>query len=84
MLAKCANPSCHVPFRYLHEGKLFVVPKRPKGSGDGSANSTQGASCLDYYWLCHACANNLRVSFQDDDKMLLLHANPLDEDWPMT
>jgi len=23
MVAKCANPSCNVPFRYLSEGRLF-------------------------------------------------------------
>jgi hypothetical protein len=84
MLAKCANPSCQVPFRYLHEGKLFVIPKQPKGPSGGLANSSQAAAHLDYYWLCHACANNMRISFRDDEKMLLQPANPSGEDWPIT
>jgi hypothetical protein len=25
MLSKCANPSCPTTFRYLHEGKLYVI-----------------------------------------------------------
>ena len=82
MLAKCANPSCQVPFRYMHEGKLFVIPKQPKGSTDSLADSSQATSRLECYWLCHACANRMRISFQDDEKMLLLRKSG--EDWPMT
>jgi len=84
MLAKCANPSCQLPFGYLHEGKLFVIPKQLKGSRDGLANSSRTTSRLDYYWLCRACAGSMKISFQDDDKMLLLPMNPSGEDWPTT
>jgi hypothetical protein len=28
MLSKCANPSCLTTFRYLHEGKLYVIVPR--------------------------------------------------------
>jgi hypothetical protein len=29
MVTKCANPSCNVSFRYLREGKLFLVEPPP-------------------------------------------------------
>jgi hypothetical protein len=27
MLSKCANPTCPTTFRYLHEGRLYVIDR---------------------------------------------------------
>jgi hypothetical protein len=55
MLAKCANPSCSRPFRYLHEGKLFrLEPARPKG---GSSSQR-----CEWLWLCNRCAMKVTLS----------------------
>jgi len=40
MVSKCANPSCDNPFRYLREGKLFLVKAYPDGPA-GNVRSTR-------------------------------------------
>jgi hypothetical protein len=52
MLAKCANPACSAPFRYLHEGKLFRLDL---GAGPPSGD-TRIPRQLQYFWLCDVCA----------------------------
>jgi hypothetical protein len=84
MLAKCVNPSCQVTFRYRHEGKLFVVPKRPSVSPVGNPDTNLEASRLDYYWLCHRCASRMELCFQEDKGMLLVPLNQAHQEWPMT
>ena len=56
MLQKCANPGCAVPFRSLHEGKLFVaetLANDPAGRFDGSRRKTNKR---EHFWLCGACS----------------------------
>jgi hypothetical protein len=49
MLAKCANPSCSKPFRYLHEGKLYRLEAgQPNGRGLSQHS--------EWFWLCDQCA----------------------------
>jgi hypothetical protein len=50
MLAKCSNPSCFAPFRYLQEGKLFRLESDP---GLRIGNSSR----REYFWLCGACSS---------------------------
>ena len=52
MLAKCANPTCSAPFRYLHEGKLFRLDL---GAGPPSPGGRLPRN-LQYFWLCERCA----------------------------
>jgi hypothetical protein len=42
MVAKCANPSCKLPFRYLSEGRLFRLET--------------AVGKYEYCWLCADCA----------------------------
>jgi hypothetical protein len=51
MISKCANPSCSVPFLYLHEGRIFA------------AHSTAAArsAAVERYWLCDACAQTMTL-----------------------
>ena len=30
MLSKCANPECFEQFRYLHQGKIFLLTPPPE------------------------------------------------------
>jgi hypothetical protein len=54
MLAKCANPSCSKPFRYLHEGKLFRLEAgQPKGRSWNQRS--------EWFWLCDECAINVTL-----------------------
>lgn len=57
MLAKCANPKCSAPFRYLHEGKLFRLDL---GAGPPSAD-TRIPRQLQYFWLCDHCARTMTL-----------------------
>ena len=57
MLAKCANPTCSAPFRYLHEGKLFRLDP---GAGPPSPEG-RVARQLQYFWLCDRCARTMTL-----------------------
>ena len=60
MLAKCANPTCSAPFRYLHEGKLFRLDP---GAGPPSPAGRQPRQ-LQYFWLCERCAHTLTLEMR--------------------
>jgi hypothetical protein len=57
MLAKCANPSCSVPFRYLENGTLFRVETDPWCSSDGRFR--------EYFWLCRTCSTTLTLRLDE-------------------
>ena len=60
MLAKCANPTCSVPFRYLHEGKLFRLDL---GAGPPSATGHVPRQ-VQYFWLCEDCARSMTLKME--------------------
>ncbi len=63
MVAKCANPVCCVPFRYLHLGRVFRVEiLRRKRDETGFGNGC--ASTVEHYWLCHVCSTSLTVAVE--------------------
>jgi hypothetical protein len=45
MVAKCANPACPAPFRYLSEGRLFRLEVEYDKD--------------EYFWLCSGCASKM-------------------------
>jgi len=59
MIAKCANPECSTPFRYLNEGRLFVRPPANK------ANSRFRDDSLVFAWLCRSCSATLTLRFEE-------------------
>ncbi len=62
MLTKCANPECNARFRYLHEGKLFVVDRFDSSQRGLSPELAANESYrLDYYWLCSSCSRSMEV-----------------------
>ena len=60
MITKCANPECSNPFRYLHEGRLFVR------SPAGKADSGHRDDCLAFSWLCRSCTATLTLRFEQE------------------
>ena len=50
MLSKCSNPTRSTPFRYLHEGRLFLLEWDSKFS---ASTSSRG----EYFWLCERCSS---------------------------
>ncbi len=62
MLTKCANPDCNARFRYLHEGKLFIVDRFDcSRHGKSSGLSIGERLRFDYYWLCGTCSRTMLV-----------------------
>lgn len=57
MVAKCANPGCPAIFRYLHEGRLFLLEATAKRQ-------------LRYYWLCSSCSLAMTVIPQQDGEAI--------------
>ena len=57
MVSKCANPNCFATFRYLHEGKLFVMEEHESGALRAASHPPR---C---FWLCAQCSRTLAVSF---------------------
>ncbi len=70
MLSSCANPSCSRKFRYLHEGKLFLLPT--KSNDDVISNRVDFAGKLDhvhYAWLCDHCNQTFEVVLDTEGKV---------------
>jgi hypothetical protein len=65
MLSKCANPRCSATFRYLHEGKLYVIPPT-KALAKHKPRHSSGASQLEYAWLCSSCSIDLTIQSDND------------------
>ena len=58
MLSKCANPECSEQFRYLHQGKLFLIIPTPdlRASAYGSL-----PFLYERFWLCDSCSRKLTL-----------------------
>jgi hypothetical protein len=61
MVAKCANSSCSNSFRYLREGKLFLVDRRPFMKAE-KAPDLKNPPSHEYFWLCESCKLTMTVT----------------------
>jgi hypothetical protein len=60
VLAKCVNPMCPAPFRYLEEGRLFRLESdRPLGLPKGEKS--------EYFWLCSPCCGTMTLRLDEHD-----------------
>lgn len=64
MLSKCANPTCATTFRYLHEGKLYVIDLREPVRHKPRRSSNSGR--LEYAWLCSSCSLYLTIQIDEE------------------
>lgn len=74
MLSKCANPNCAATFRYLHEGKLYVIDvssdfARSRSLADPKMVGTCGKR--EYYWLCSTCCRHMTIRVNRDEEVLV-------------
>jgi len=70
MLQKCANPGCTVPFRSLHEGKLFLAETftpDPEEDADGRGRKIRKR---EHFWLCAACSCHFTLHLDPSHGML--------------
>ncbi len=68
MLSKCASPACPTPFRYLHEGKLYLIESKAALAGRklrAHANFANESRALEFVWLCSSCCCEMTI--QNDD-----------------
>jgi hypothetical protein len=69
MLHKCANPGCSVPFRSLHEGKLFLAETCMPDT-DGFDGNRRKVHKREHFWLCAACSAHFTLHFDATRGML--------------
>jgi hypothetical protein len=69
MLHKCANPGCTVPFRSLHEGKLFLAETFTPDM-DGFDGNRRKIRKREHFWLCEACSAHFTLHFDASRGML--------------
>jgi hypothetical protein len=65
MLSKCANPTCSATFRYLHEGRLYVIASRETLGGHKTRCSSKSGQ-LEYAWLCSSCSLYLTIQIDEE------------------
>ena len=58
MLAKCVNPSCPAPFRYLEEGRLFRLES-------DRALGLPNRQKSEYFWLCSPCSRTMTLRLHE-------------------
>ena len=61
MLSKCANPACHNAFRYLREGRLFLIDSGSGSRRDRPSEGTGKGRPPEYAWLCSSCCHHLTI-----------------------
>ena len=54
MVAKCLNPTCSAPFRYLSDGRVFHL-EIPVAGDSGTSRRRE------YFWLCDRCCATFTV-----------------------
>jgi hypothetical protein len=68
MLSKCANPACSTTFRYLSEGKLYLVDSKEVLTRHGARAGLKcaGNSCsYEYFWLCSSCCRDMTIQIDN-------------------
>jgi len=65
MLSKCANPTCPTTFRYLHEGRPYVIASRETLARHKPSCSSKSGQ-LEYAWLCSSCSLYLTIQIDEE------------------
>lgn len=63
-ISKCANPSCSVPFRSLHDGRLFCFASRSEAMPWNNG--------IPFRWLCGKCCVTMTLELHQDGQLMLL------------
>jgi len=59
MLAKCAAPSCVVPFLHLSDGRLYRLELDPSCRDD--SDTDERSNVEEYFWLCAECCREMKL-----------------------
>jgi hypothetical protein len=65
MLSKCANSACSIAFRYLGEGRLYLIDSKAalaRWHNSASGLKYVGKLCTyEYFWLCSSCCQEMTI-----------------------
>jgi hypothetical protein len=70
MLHKRANPACTIPFRSLHEGKLFLAETFASDLSAAFDGDRRKLRRRKDFWLCGACSSHFTLRFDPNLGML--------------
>ncbi len=79
MLSKCAGPDCSNIFRYLHEGKLYLIDFKAASASRGHPARAQykGNSAFEYVWLCSSCCRDMTIYADPDFGIVVVRKGPV-------
>jgi hypothetical protein len=61
------QPKLFDPFRYLHEGKLYLIePGSAIAKRNSSSRSLGESRRPEYAWLCPSCCRHLTIRFDEE------------------
>jgi len=69
MLSKCANPACSATFRFLGEGRLYLIDSKAASARHRAPAELKyaGRSCThEYLWLCSSCSRDMTIQIDSD------------------
>jgi hypothetical protein len=69
MLAKCTNPKCSKPFRYLETGILFRL--------ESDVQDSSGGINREYFWLCRGCSLSMSLRLDESDGVRVVQLTDL-------
>lgn len=76
MLTKCANTACSNTFRYLHDGRLYLI--NAISCFDARTRSSTPASKYgspEYAWLCSGCSSYLTIHIDEENGTIMVCAS---------
>ena len=86
MLSKCANPTCSNTFRYLYEGKLYLIDGGSAAKRSGFSRRASEARQPEYAWLCSSCCRCMAILIDEDFQVTVVEKHYLLQDeyrgWP--
>ena len=73
MLSKCANPTCSNLFRYLHEGRLYLINSVSHfDRWKRLSTSARKSGPPEYAWLCSVCASYMTIHINEENRMIVV------------
>jgi len=83
MLSKCANPPCSNTFRYLSEGKLYLIDSKAAlvRHGVRAESNNAGKSCIyEYFWLCSSCCRDMTIQIDNNFQISAVRKRGIPQD----
>lgn len=82
MLSKCANPACSTTFRYLSEGKLYLIDSKADWVRHGTRAATHAgkSGIYEYFWLCSSCSRDMTIQIDHKFEVSVVHKPGIRQD----